>query len=413
MSRSNVKKLEELLKRSWHHDVQVLREETKLLTAPGEHYGSIMLALDVKLGRRSSADTDDLHLVAKLIPSNEMLRNTFDVQITFKKEIFAYTQAIPALVAFQRKRKIREEKVLDKFFPRCLAARPSIDMNGGPVDEDGVLLFENLQVKGYTTLDRLVGFDFEASKLVLKALARFHAVPIAARHLQPEVFSEKVLPGLGPTKGFDEWPEAARKAFETPIEEGVKAEELEPYAERIRAAIDRSKRVPWARRPPPAEPWGTMSHSDLWTSNVMVLKDEAGAVVDVKIVDLQMVKYWSCCCDLVFFLFTSVVNEVLDEHFDDLVKTYYDHFIDALSDYEIDLDRFAWNKFKDELDKAGKEELYHILFLLKPVCVERGKVTRNAEEFQDSDWTRQDLLGPVHRKKLIHTLLSMMRIGWI
>ncbi|XP_060526353.1 uncharacterized protein LOC132701989 [Cylas formicarius] len=412
MARSKVNKLGDLLKQTLGRDVDVVRDETSLLTAPGEHYGSVMLALKVKIKRKSREE--DLDLVAKLIPANEMLRVAFDIPVTFKKEVFAYTEMIPALVQLQKEHGVPESLYQDRLFPRCYGARLNLDENKNDVNEDAVLLFENLKVQGYFTEDRLVGFDEHATRVILKDLARFHAVPIALKLLKPAEFEEKVRPCTVFNKGLEQLPAEVGLAFHNSIMEGAKdIPDLEPYLQRLQRVVDDALVRPYVQRHSPNEPWGTVTHADFWVSNTMVLKDKSGRTVSNKIVDLQLMRYWSCCCDLVFFLFTSVVNDVLEERFEEFLKLYHETFLDTLRYFGVDMDLFGWDRFVAELDEVAPTEVYHVLVMLKPICTERGKVTNTAEEFQDSDWSRKDLLGPNHRRKLRDTVLGLVKRGWI
>lgn len=414
MAKSKVNNIGDLLRESIGDDVEVLKEETSLLTAPGEHYGSVMLALKVKIKRKTTGDEENLNLVAKLIPANEMLRLAFDIQVTFKKEVFAYNETIPALVDLQREYGVPKSQLQDLLFPKCFGARISVDENKNYVDEDAVLLFENLKVQGFITEDRLKGFDLNATKVILQDLARLHAVPIALKLLKPDVFKDKVLPATTRNKGLEQLPKEVGLAFHDSIMEGARGvPELEPYLDRIQRVVDDGAANPYVNRENPNEPWGTMCHADFWVSNTMVLKDADGNTTQNKIVDLQLTRYWSCTCDLVFFLFTSVINSVLDEHFDYFLKLYHQTLLDTLSLFDIGLAPFSWENFLKELDEAAPTELYHVLVMLKPICTERGKVTNSMEEFQDSDWSRKDLLGPNHRRKMKDTVFAIVKRGWI
>lgn len=414
MSKSKVNNVGELLSQSLGEDVDVLEEETSLLTAPGEHYGSVMLALNVKIMRKKSGLKQDLHLVAKLIPANEMLRMAFDIPVTFKKEVFAYKHTIPELVALQKEHGVPEEKLIDKLLPKCFGARLSVDENKNIVDEDAVLIFDNLKLQGFITEDRLKGFDLSATRVILRDLARYHAVPIALKLLKPQVFKEKVLPATVINKGLEQLPPEVGMTFHNSIMEGAReAPELQPYLEQIQKIVDDGAADPFVNRGPPNGPWGTMCHADFWVSNTMIQKDKTGRTVGNKIVDLQLLRYWSCCSDLVFFLFTSVINTILDEHFDEFLHLYHDAFLETLADFQLDLAQFSWENFLKEVNEVAPTELYHVLIMLKPICTERGKVQNSSEEFQDSDWSRKDLLGPNHRRKLKDTVLSIQKRGWL
>lgn len=413
MAKSKVNNLQGLLSKSFQEDLEILDQKTTLLTAPGEHYGSIMLALEVQIRKKSSNKPETLNLVAKLIPASKTLQVAFDIKVTFRKEVHAYIEAIPTLQQFQKDYKVLPEKILD-IFPKCYGARVTLDENKNEVDEDGVILFENLKLQGYRTDDRLVGLDLEATRLIIRDLARFHAVPIALKKLKPDVFKEKVMPCLVRNKGLEQLPPDVGAAFHNSIMDGAREiPELQPYLQRIQKVVDDAAANPYVNRPPPDELFATMVHSDYWTSNTMVLRDENGKALKTKMVDLQMLTYSSAVRDLVFFLFTSVINKVLDENFEEFLKLYHNTFLDTLKDFQLDLNPYCWEAFEKELNEVAPTEVYHVLVMLKPICTERGKVENSLEDFEDSDWSRKDLLGPNHRRKLKDTVLALVKQNWI
>lgn len=190
--RSKVRNLKKLLKSSssLDDDFEIVSENYTMLTPPGEHYGSIMLAVDVTI-RKDSGKQEDLNLVAKIVPANQMLRVAFNTGVTFKKEVLAYLDVVPALEQLQKEYNVPRSRFLD-IFPKCYGARIALDQNGNTVDDDAAIVFDNLKIQGYVMEDRLKGFDLAHAKMIVQDLAKFHAVPIALRLLKPEVFEEKV-----------------------------------------------------------------------------------------------------------------------------------------------------------------------------------------------------------------------------
>ncbi|CAG9854565.1 unnamed protein product [Phyllotreta striolata] len=407
MAKTKLTDIAGLLEDYPQEEYQIAEETISQGTAPGEHYGSVILAVDLKIRKKSDAKNEQhLRLIAKLLPANEMLRKVFNVYVTFKKEVLAYTDAVPAIARFQQLHGIPAEKSYRNLFPKCHGARINADTDVLEVDDQCVLLLENLKIRGFRTEDRLRGLDAEAVRLILRDLARFHATPVAFKLLDREEFDAKVMPCLVDSSVMEEVPHIRSVFHDSILEGALDCAELAPHWDRIRAVCEAVKSL---KKPEPGEPWATVCHQDFWTSNTMIRK-EGGRCVENKIVDLQLTGYDSGLKDLVFFLFTSVINEVLDEHFDEFLKIYYDAFIDTLKDYEgVDVGRFSWAGFNRELEIAASSEVYHILFMLKPICTERGAVKNSPENFQDSDWTRKDLLGPNHRRKLKETVLSLVK----
>lgn len=410
MKEIQVRDLEGVLCDYFKGDIKLEDVKSKMLTAPGEHYGSIMLAIDVIA--KINGKKEKLNLVAKLIPASEMLREAFDIKVTFKKEVNFYLHALPALIQLQKEYKVPEERILD-IFPICYGARVSLDKNKNEVDEDAVLIFENLKVQGYDTGDRFEGFDLQHAKLIVQDLAKFHALPIVLRKLKPNVFEQEVLPCLVQNYGLSRLPEDVKNAFRDSIlKVGAEIPEIAHLVPRLKVIIQDAEEQLAKPRPPPKENYATIVHADYWVNNTMILKDENGNPIKNKIVDMQITQYESGIRDLVFFLFTSVTNTVLDEHYDEFLELYHKTFVNYLSDFKIDLEPYSWKKFLKEVDEIGPSEFHHIAFMLKPIFTEKGKVN-SLDEFQPSDWSRRDLIGPAHARKLRDTVLAYLKRNWL
>lgn len=411
MPEIQVRHLKELIRGSIGEDFEILTQDQRMLTAPGDHYGSIMLALDVTIKRASNNQPELLKLVAKLIPVSELLRAMFDVQVTFKKEISAYLDAIPALTDFQREYKVPEHRIID-IFPKCYGARINLNNNNGDVDEDAAIIFENLKCQGYETGDRFVGFDYAHAELIVQDLAKFHAVPIAMQMLKPEEFKRKVLPCSIKNDCFDKIPEEVGSAFHNSIMDGARqVPELEPYLSKIEKLIDIGVND-MVKGSEPNKMFATVVHSDYWLSNTMVQRDKNGKPVKNKIVDLQIMQYSSCVRDLIFFLFTSVINDDLDKNYDKLIDIYCETFVDYLLDFGIDTRAYTKEAFRREIEDIAPKEFYHVGFMLKPMLTEKGKV-ESFENFKSSDWCREDLLGDKHKNKLKQLVFSYKKRNWI
>lgn len=410
---SKVCNLVSLLSHYFQEDVEILEENYSHVTGPGEHYGSVMLAIETKV-KRINGEQEKLHLVAKLPPVNDLLKLAFDIKVTFKKEVIAYTKSIPELLKLQKEYNVEKKIYMDNLFPTCYAARISLCEDSDEVDDDAVLILENLKLQGYKTEDRLVGFDLDETRLVVRNLATFHATAIALKILKPDKFEETVRRALVQNNGLEQLPSEVGEAFHNVIMEVANTiEDLSPYLESLQKIVDYYAIHPFVNRPPPKEPWGTIQHCDFWTSNTMLLRDNNGKPLSNKIIDLQLMCYSTAPRDLIFFLFTSVINSVLDNYYNDFIQIYYNSFINTLEDYPIDISDFSWDSFQEELNNTGPEEIYHVLTMLKPICTERSKIIHSAEEFVPSDWSRKDLLGDHHRNKLKDTVMAFAKRKWL
>ncbi|KAJ8918598.1 hypothetical protein NQ315_013103 [Exocentrus adspersus] len=303
--------LGQLLKNYTGGSKKIVDTKVSRLTALGENYGSTLLKVDISLKNDNDDSEEELHVVAKCIPEDEVLKEVFNIQVSCKVEIAFYDTIVPTLQQFQRDKGV--EEVVD-FFPRMYASR--INLNGGElVDENAVLLLENLKGAGYQNVNRLESLDLQTIKFILKNLAAFHAVPLALKLLKPDIFQVKIKPFL-----------------------------KDPNPPRSKGGHN------------------PLVHNDMWINNIMVKFDE-DQPVGVKFVDFQMPTYQSPATDLFFLLLSSVKKDVLEKHFDHLIEFYHKNFVDQLRILGCEISPFSLEKFLEELKSVSSIKLTQVIFM--------------------------------------------------
>lgn len=92
-----------------------------------------------------------------------------------------------------------------------------------------------------------------------------------------------------------------------------------------------------------------LNHGDLWLNNMMFQSDEEGNPTEVSLLDYQMSFWASPTVDFLYFMMTSVADDIKVDHFDDFVEFYqnelaaslkklnFDQHIPTLSEIQIDL----------------------------------------------------------------------------
>lgn len=133
-----------------------------------------------------------------------------------------------------------------------------------------------------------------------------------------------------------------------------------PYSDRIEALSAARLKNVWNIEPVCHEPWTTIIHGDFWTNNIMFHKDELDRLDDLKFIDFQTYRYADVFVDLVYFLGTSLNEELMvSKHFDDMIDVYYEELISVLRDLRIDdLQDFGRDEFDEGFKKdAGMEIL--------------------------------------------------------
>ncbi|KAJ8874411.1 hypothetical protein PR048_025260 [Dryococelus australis] len=396
------KDLEELLKSTLDADGTKVKDYSiSYLTKPGDNYGSTMLAVDVNLtpGPRT------LSLVAKMLPKSKALQEVFQVEKSVRKEIDMYQLVGPAFERIQKEYNVPEDKYLD-FLPVLCGARISSKGDSGPVDETSVILQENLKDKGFETGDRFVGLNLAHCKLVVDKLARFHATAVAIKIKKPEEFKKTVL-------------HAATSLDSSPIDSNMvkpleDIPEYETLKERINTALQKGSDL-LANPRKPREPFVTITHLDLWTNNIMFQYDP-GSPKDIpkslKIVDFQITEYDSPARDLLFFLYSSAQLEVLSEHYDYLVRFYYENFVDCLKILRCDTTPFTFDNFLKEVECASAVEFFHIAFMIPPITLDTKDAINTADLTHD-DFKKPPKVGKTCLQRIRKFILDFASRNWI
>lgn len=227
---------------------------------------------------------------------------------------------------------------------------------------------------GFVNLNRYIGCNLDASKIILKDMAQLHAVPLALKIQRPEVFEKKI-------KAFmacfhPEPPEYDNSLAEQNILNILRDRDFcVPLFPKIKNSFKYALKVSKTFR----EPFATIVHRDIWVNNFMV-KLDGQKVVKNKFVDLQVYSYDSPVKDLLFFLFTSVQFDVLKNNLDNLMRFYHEQFIKTLTDLGCCTTDFSYEKFMEEIKYYGRHEIGHILYmLLFVVCAKKG-ITGNGDD---------------------------------
>lgn len=268
---------------------------------------------------------------------------------------------------------------------------------------------------GYGNIDRVIGFDLDGAKLVLKDLAVFHAVPLALRLTKPDVFDSKVKPNCLQLV----MPEFPKPKDPPPKSEWMiyieQQEECKPYIEQITKLMEDmfngDKPNAFLDRPCD-ELAGSILHCDMWSNNTMQ-KFEEGKLVQNKLIDFQIYMYANFICDLIFFVWSSVQYDVVKEHHDELIELYHKYFCDTLEKLGCDTTPFEMTKFLEMINHHAPSEFFHIVFMATPIQGPRGEFAMKMDEDDMSEMMKTALVTLEAKEKIAQVVYEFGRRGWI
>lgn len=79
-----------------------------------------------------------------------------------------------------------------------------------------------------------------------------------------------------------------------------------------------------------------LNHGDLWLNNMMFKFDEERNPIDVKMVDYQLPFWGTPSSDILYFLITSVADDIKVDHFDHFIEFYHEQLSSALIKLNFD-----------------------------------------------------------------------------
>lgn len=79
-----------------------------------------------------------------------------------------------------------------------------------------------------------------------------------------------------------------------------------------------------------------MNHGDMWLNNMMFKSDKENNPIDVKMIDFQ-VPFWSGPApDILYFLVSSIADDIKVEHFDEFIEFYHEQLTSSLKQLKFD-----------------------------------------------------------------------------
>ncbi|KAK9512738.1 hypothetical protein O3M35_001099 [Rhynocoris fuscipes] len=197
-----------------------------------------------------------------------------------------------------------------------------------------LLIFEDLKQYNFKVTDRIKCHDFLHSKLVVRSLARLHAMSrvllrrrsisstdIPRHPIISKVKTSNKLYGSGlkllsneiKTWGED-WVDISLRLLKFSDTIGEKLEALNNASE---------------------DNFNVINHGDCWVCNLMFKYDPYENIpIDLRFVDFQFVHYESYAWDIIFYIYTSIRGDLRRKHYNDLLRAYHKSLSDTLLLYK-------------------------------------------------------------------------------
>ncbi|XP_037030222.1 uncharacterized protein LOC119070043 [Bradysia coprophila] len=319
-------------------------------TGKNENFVSVVYRAKIKIEMLETKLRRSVDVIVKVLLSTMEELKAFSV---FPRERFMYEDVLSSYERIWLDR--AGEKI--RFGPR------SIKFETDPYE---IIVLDDLKAEKYEMLKRQAGLNLVQAKLLLEKLAKFHAAS-AIRYQ-----TDGILQNYFDRKStMPEFPE------DSPFIQGFKrmhqgfADSVKNYGDCDEAA---AKIASWDFKKlhnvwvDAAVPMGcgfqVMNHGDIWLNNMMFRSDEDGNSVDVKLIDFQIAFWASPVLDLLYFLVSSVADDIKIDHFDDLIEFYHEQLTSALKRVKFDQHIPTLSEINVDLLEKGGFACVCLMFIL-------------------------------------------------
>ncbi|XP_020811638.1 uncharacterized protein LOC110186707 [Drosophila serrata] len=300
-----------------NNSLQLEELEIKPAIPNGENYASVMTRINVVYSTNESKKKKATNFLVKTtFASKDPAAHVLMHYGIYTREMDMYEKILPELSVI-----VKEEL---KDSRRLFAGTVNVDR------ERDSIIFEDLSLEYYKVACRLKKLDLEHTHLVLEKLANFHAAGAVLAERQPGIFAENFDRGFynKHTRGYE-------PIMRNLLEALSRSLELQPdLKQRYQAKIDRlvDRVMDYGEQSTTINPgdFVTLTHGDIWTTNVMFQYDAEGRPSNAIFIDFQFTVWNSPAIDLHYFFSTSIHENLRLERQSELVQFYFYKLVDAL-----------------------------------------------------------------------------------
>ena len=212
------------------HRVETTKCDVVYNGTGGCHKTSTALSINLELKFEHQAP-QTYSLFVKPSPEDPIYRKYFHTDVLFRNEIHMYTEVIPFVEKYLKKRKT---DLLGEIFAKCYYAESGAACVGGR----DVIVLEDMVPRGFTLSAERLFLDYDHCAVAMRQLARYHAMSYGMKELEPSRF-HAVVKNIRARSVAQSSPENRNYFFKTTSYRGVRY--LEDRQEIDRATLDRLK----------------------------------------------------------------------------------------------------------------------------------------------------------------------------
>ncbi|KAL7029771.1 hypothetical protein ACKWTF_006354 [Chironomus riparius] len=338
-------------------------DDYEIIYSPGSNKGDNYAGIVHRVQIKDKAEAEiKLSMILKVPPVNPTRRDEFMAKELFIREIEFYDNIFPMFKKFQEEKGIDIKKNGFYQVPYCYKT-----LTAEPFE---ALFFDDLKVKGFEMFDRFKEVTKEHVFLVMKSLAKMHAIFYSIKDQNPKLVESYfelrdlfIMFCERKNSAMDAWYESMKKqAFvvineckDIQLKDKVNAFLEKSIYDLMCDCCDRKK----------TEPYATLCHGDCWNNNMMFRNDQSGTPNAIRLLDFQIQRYSSPILDLMYYIFGCTVKSLRDKHYQEFLDVYYDELSSFMTRLGSDPKKlFPRDAFESHLKEFGHFGLTMALIIL-------------------------------------------------
>ncbi|KOB79293.1 putative Juvenile hormone-inducible protein [Operophtera brumata] len=294
------------------------------------------------------------------------------------REITIFQRVVPKFLEIQRHFKVIEG--LRIKFPNCI-------FMSNEHDKETVAIMALLNGrKGYRVHDRFHKKDLNHAVLVMKYLAKLHALSFVLENSNPEEF-DKIKKSYHKDGQYSD-PERVSKPMKCFYDASVNVIS-DPVAKAKLKGLGPNILSVLYKCTLPVPRYSAICHGDCWNNNILY-SYKGQRPVDVILIDYQLTRYASPVTDIAYFMYMSTEKELREKHYETLLEIYYGTLEAVLRECSLKIeDIYPKEIFKSHLQKysvLGLVEALISMMIITAPSEEALKMTEIKYQFGNEEF---------------------------
>ncbi|XP_056648170.1 uncharacterized protein LOC130452767 isoform X2 [Diorhabda sublineata] len=371
-------------------------------SSKGDNYLGVLTRVTVTEKNDKVANPRIFNLIIKSAPQSEEFRKYIKIEILHGREVCMYEQVFPELKRFQ------EEVGLEDIFypvPKCYKTS-----NVAPYEH---LILEDMTAKGYEMKNRKIVTDLNHSMEVLKAYGKYHALCLALKIKEPEVFDNLV--------------ELTKETYFTNVNLENLCGTIKAVIDKVTQKLDQDKERKLIKKLnefikfpvngllenlsiKAANGDAVFSHGDSWINNILFkYEDNCSCPSKICFLDWQLSRCTSPAIDISYFIFSCTDKKLRAHHYEDLLNAYHSSLLSFLKQLGCDLDIFSKEKLLDNMKRFSKYGLMMCLITIPLAAAEMDEIPDWTNDMNEEERTKMFSQERKSEKYIINKLIDVVR----